>query len=131
MARSGHFGEPIQANQHMPKLQPTPKRSFSRISKIFFALTIGPWFATGVVLVCLGNFSEGLGLLVFSEFLAIFPLIGLFFLRHPVQGRSANLDEEMEKFKLQYPGAKGKIAYYGLTIGFAVAILLRLTNFVK
>jgi hypothetical protein len=111
-------------------MEQIPKRSLSRISKIFLALTIGPFAIAGVVALSFGKLSAGIGLLAFSGLLAVFPLIGLFFLRHPVQGRSANLGQELENYKRQYPGWKGKTVYYGLVIAFLVVIFLRLAGLV-
>jgi len=76
----------------------------------------------------LGKTSTGLSLLALSGMMAAFPLIGLFFLRNPVQGRSANLADELEKYKLQYPGWKGKIVYYGLSFAFVLIIFLRIAG---
>ena len=112
----------------MPNMEPIPKRSLSRISRIFLALTIGPFAIAGVLALCIGNFSVGLGLLAFSAVLAAFPLMGMFFLRHPVQGHSANLGDELEKYKAQYPGWKGKAVYYGLAIAFLVVVILRIAG---
>ncbi len=110
----------------MSSTDPAPKHSFSLISKIFFALLIGPPVVGCAAAIFSGNYSLGLMLFVFAGLMAIFPLIGLFFMRHQTQGRSNSLTGELAKFKAQYPGYKGKIVFYGIPVATVLVIIVRL-----
>jgi hypothetical protein len=59
--------------------------------------------------------------------IALLLFIGYFFKNHPLSGKSgANLFEELERFKIQYPGVKGSFVYWGILVFFFAFLAYKL-----
>ena len=68
-------------------------------------------------------------------FIVVLPIafiifIGLFFQRNSVKNSKAkNLFDALKEYKEQYKGSKGNAVFYGIYFLFALALIIRFTNF--